>query len=422
MTERWRTLTSRPWVHCLLLAIPFLVGVFVLKCLTVTLPVDQGLDEAKHYAAVLEFARQLPFVDLSRAYGTSNGPLMYYVYGAFVAFWGPGIVKLRLLNTLVSYLTTVAMYLMFRRTLSSPPSVSLALAALVGFSPFLFGQTFVVLSDNFMYLWMVLALDFALRFARKPALPPLVVSSLFTALALLTRQFAIWLVPVTAFAVWHAPAAAARKWGWLAVVAASCVPLALVMVAWGGPVQPGSESMLRLTDSRLANLLQALTVAGFFVLTVVPIRRIKAMASEAIHSPLLIGVALAALVGLWFGDFRNSPLTYGYFGRFAAAYPAMHGTGVVYWILAPLGAVFASWAVSAYRADRTKWLASIGFALLALTTLASAVTYQRYVDVPFLLCLSVLASGDEQVHRLDFVRWWLLAAAFIGYVSAYARP
>lgn len=422
MTERWRTLTPRPWVHCALLAIPFLAGIVALKYLTVTLPVDQGLDEAKHYAAILEFARQLPFVDLSRPYGTSSGPLMYYVYGTFVAFWGPGIVKLRLLNTLVSYLTTVATYFMLRRTLSSPPAASLALAALAGFSPFLFGQTFVVLSDNFMYLWVVLALDATLRFTRRPALRPLIVASLFTALALLTRQFAIWLVPVIALAVWRSPVTASRRWSWLAVAAASCVPLALVMVAWGGPVQPGSESMLQVTDSRLANLLQTITVAGFFALTVLPLRRIKAMASEAVRSPLLIGVVLSALIGLWFGGFRNSPITYGYFGRFAAAYPAIHGTGIVYWMLAPVGAVFLGWAVSAYRSDHAKWLAAVGLVLTALTTIASAVSYQRYVDVPFLLCLSVLASGNERVHRLDLVRWWLLAAAFIGYVLAYARP
>ncbi len=422
MNGRWRTFTSRPWVHCVLLAIPFLVGIFALKFLTVTLPVDQGLDEARHYAAVLDYARQLPFVDLSRPYGTSSGPLLYYVYGTFVALWGPGIAKLRLLNTLVSYLTTVAIYHMLRRTLSSPPAVSLALAALVGLSPFLFGQTFVVLSDNVMYLWMVLALDAALRFTHKPALSPLVVASLCTALALLTRQFAIWLVPLTALAVCRAPVTPSRRWGWLAVVAASCVPLALVMVAWGGPIQPGTEYMLRMTDSRLANLLQGLTVAGFFVLTMVPLRRIKAMASEAIRNPLLIGVALAALIGLWFGDFHNSPLNYGYFGRFAGAYPAIRETSIVYWILAPLGTVFLVWAVSAYRADHAKRLASVGLILVALTTVASAVTYQRYVDIPFLLCFAVLVSGDERVHRLDLIRWWLLVAAFIGYVFAFARP
>lgn len=422
MTERWRSLASRPWVHCALLAIPFVAGTIALKFLTVKLPVWQSGDESAHYAAVLEYAHQLPFVDLNRSYGTSSGPLMYYVYGAFAALWGPAIFKLRLLNTVVSYLTVVATYLMLRRTLSARPAISLALAAVVGLSPFLFGQTFVVLTDNFMYLWVILALDATLRFARKPALSPLVVASICTALALLTRQFAIWLVPVTALAVVRAPATPARKWGWLAVVAASCIPLALVMMAWGGVVQPGSGWMAQDVELRLPNLLQTLALVGFFVVTLVPIRRVKAMVADAVRSPLSIGLALVPLVGLLFRHIYSSPFSYGYFGMFAAAYPAIRDTSIVYWILAPLGTMFLGWALRAYRDDHVASLASFGFALVVLTTVASAVTYQRYVDVPLLLCLAVLAATDERVHRLDLLRWWLLTAGYVGHVFAFARP
>ena len=421
MTERWRRIASSAPLHCALLALPFLVGILLLKGLTAKLPVHQGNDEWLHYSAILAYARQLPLVDLRRSYGTSSGPLMYYVYGAFTRLAGAEIYKLRLLNTLVSYLTTLTIYFMLRRVLSTPPAVSFSLAAVVGLSPYLFGQTFIVLTDNFMYLWMVLALAAILQFVRAPVFPWLLLAAVCTALALLTRQFAVWLVPTAAIAVWISSPTTARRWAGLMIVAAACVPLGLVMLAWGGLVEPASGSMAGASLPRYFALSQGMALVGLYTITLIPLGRLKAMIAKTVRSPLLIGVAIASLIGLALDYIPQMTLQFGYLGLIAAAYPALLKTSVVYWILTPVGAVFLVWALSAYRGNRIKWLAAIALVFAVLTSMASSIYFQRYIDVAVLVALVVLISGDERVHLLDFVRWWLLAAAFVAWVFAYVR-
>jgi 4-amino-4-deoxy-L-arabinose transferase-like glycosyltransferase len=419
MMRRWPTFTSSALFHSLLLALPFLVGIVALRGLTVRLGVYQGMDETSHYAAVLAFARQFPLVDLHRTYHTSSGPLMYWVYAAFTGLWGPELFKLRLLNVAVSYATTLAIYFMLRRTLSTRPWVSFSLAALVGLSPYLFGQTFVVLSDNFMYLWLVLALDSVLRFVRAPAFRTLVLAAVFTSLAMLSRQFAIWLVPTAGLAVWAAWKEPARRWTGLAVVAGSCIPLGLVMLAWGGIVQPGSGGMASVGWSRYSAFSQALAVVGLSTVMVVPLSRLKRLSADMVRGPLLAVVAVAAVAGLVYDSIPQMPFQFGYLGLLASIYPAFLKTGVVYWVLTPIGAVFVAWSLSAYRDDPVKRVASFALVLVTLTSLASAVYFQRYVDVPILLLVAVLASGDEDVQSLDLVRWWVLAAGFVGWIFAF---
>jgi hypothetical protein len=164
-----------------------------------------------------------------------------------------------------------------------------------------------------------------------------------------------------------------------------------------------------------------MAATGLYVVMLLPVRRIKTMASEFVRSPLLIGVAIAALVGLAFDYIPQMTLQFGYLGLIASYYPTLLGSSLVYWVLTPTGAVFLVWSLFAYREDPAKSLGSFALVMVVLTSLASTIYFQRYVDVPLLVVLAVLISGDEHVHRLDLVRWWLLAAAFVGWVFAYVK-
>ena len=191
------------------------------------------------------------------------------------------------------------------------------------------------------------------------------------------------------------------------------------MLAWGGVVQPSSSGMATAQASRYWELAQALSTVGLFVIMMVPLDRLRTMVLDVARGPLLIATGVASLVGLALDFIPDMPLQFGYLSLVAASYPDVLGSSIVYWILTPIGAMFLVWGLINYRADLPKQIASIALVFVTLTSLASNTYFQRYVDVPILLVMTVLISGSERLHRLDFVRWWTLTAAFVGWIFAF---
>ena len=372
--------------------------------------VYQNFDEAVHFQIVSEVARSWPHPVLS-GYASWAGPLVYWLLAALARPFGTSLVACRLSVTLLSWLTCVTAYVIFRDRLGARPWQSLVFALLLAGSPFFFGQSFVVLTDNPTWLFVALALERLLAYVQRPRGTALVGFALCAAAATLMRQVAAWLfVPaLVALSLDRSPARL-RALG-AATVAAGVLPLAALLVAWGG-LLPSGGTATGPGDFRLRNVLLALAVVGLWGILLAPAGDLKALPGKlgtraravlvAAVVGCLVALATGALASLRGGD----PYGLGLLGRVGEAWWRVAGVSLVWWILTPLGAaVLVALVVTRFEDGRDRVLV-VALGALVLSCAASATWYQRYIDFGVLLCLcGLVARGPARVRRIDALRW-----------------
>jgi hypothetical protein len=251
-------------LYRVLLAVPFLIGIAVLQGLTVEIDTFHGSDARVYQLpTILQLSERLDLSD----YPSAQTPLYHLVtagWGEVVGFerW-----KLRLLNVAISYGMALALLRLLRRAtpLGGPAAFALTLAFVL--SPYVFGASFTLLTDNLAILFGLIALERIHAYARGGSLAAFVVACVAIGAAVLTRQSFLWLVAVAAFFL-IAPvlgprraggvAAGARRAGGVAPGAArpggaahlamggaalglALVPLAALVVEWNGLVPPSAD-------------------------------------------------------------------------------------------------------------------------------------------------------------------------------------
>ena len=374
-----------------------------------TFHVYQDFDEAVHFQIVVQVAHLWPRLVVS-GYGSWSAPLVYWLLAGFARPLG-----VTLVGTSVRGRGDVMGKL--RRRLSdlsrSPrarPLVALALALMLALSPYFFGESLRALTDNPTWLFVILALERLLAYARRPQTGKLVAFAAFAATATMMRQTSVWLFlpALVTMATLPAPRRSRILGGLLVVLA--LVPLAWLLYRWGG-LLPSGGKQLDPAVYRFRNLLMSLAVVGLWGLFLVPWdelaglpralgrRGISAVAAAAVVS--LIVIAAGAMDSLGGGD----PYGMGLVGRLGIAWWRVAGTSLAWWILVPLGAGTLTSLLltrSSRPVDRV-----LVWALLAvvLSSLANTMWYQRYVDFPVLFLLAGLAvSGGPPRRRVDALR------------------
>jgi Dolichyl-phosphate-mannose-protein mannosyltransferase len=414
----------------LLLAVPFLIGIAVLQGLTVEIDTFHGSDARVYQLpTILQLSERLDLSD----YPSAQTPLFHLVMAGWGELVGFELWKLRLLNVAISYGAALALLRLLRRAtpLAELPAFALTLAFVL--SPYVFGASFTLLTDNLAILFALLALERLHAYARESSPVAFALACLAIGAAVLTRQSFLWLVPVAAFFLVRPPLHAPRLAAGGALLCLSLVPLAALVVEWNGLVPPSADpaSCGLCTDrpgvgrDTLTLRTVGFTVAVLGVYAALVFGPSVWRRLRMLRTPLgLLAGAAAAGVAL----LLISPLEYmpaqpgvqgdaGYLWRVSDLVPTLLGSSLLFWVLVPLGALAA-----ALLAKRAGWLSlpSVYLGAFLLGTLPVNLVYQKYFDPFMLLAVALFARPPDLRTRWDYAGVALICAGSVAYALSFA--
>ncbi len=167
----------------------------MLQGLTVEIDTFHGSD-ARIYQlpTILQLRERLDFSD----YPSAQTPLFHLVMAGWGKLVGFELWKLRLLNVAISYGAALALLRLLRRTTSLAAAPAFALSLAFALSPYFFGASFTLLTDNLAILFALLALERVHAYATRGSLAALATACALTCGAVMTRQSFLWLALVLA--------------------------------------------------------------------------------------------------------------------------------------------------------------------------------------------------------------------------------
>ena len=405
------------------LALPFLAGIAALEGLTQTLHTFHWQDEhINHLPTILDFGRGLP--DLAHGYHhVPNPPLFHLLFAAFGKLAGFELWRLRLLEVAISYAAVVVLYRLLRSYAPLSRAQATLLSLTFALSPYFFGTSFILLTDNLGWLFGLLALERLLAFSRRGSARVFAVACLWGGLAVLTRQSWLWLFLLAALvALRRRPADAARL---AAPFALALAPFAALAIAWDGFVPPGADPTTcglcagaHVGLRPLRPLLFTLALVGLYGAAIFGpplLRRLR----DARALPLwpLAGAAAAGVVLLLVQPMRPGGHDAGYLWRWADHGPTVAGSSWAFWLLVPLGCVLVVAGAIRLGAGSAPVLV---LATLAVPGLVTAVAYQRYFDPYALLPLLVAVRPSDLRRWPDAAGVLALAAGFVAYALTFS--
>ena len=414
-------------LHLTLLAVPFVIVVIAWGGLNRGFPVFQSGDEQIHYDIVRQVVAQWPR-PLLWGYPAWSGPAVYWLIATFAMPFGGSLVAARFIVAAMSWGTCAVAYVIFRDRLRSKPVDALVLALALALSPFFFGQSFRVLTDNPTWLLVVAALERLLAYVREPRTSRLLAFTALAAIATVMRQVAVWLfLPATVVLL-----TSGLPWRKLvrdaSILALGMLPLLALLVAWGGllPRQIGPPTHMR--HHPLQYLLLSLAVLGFYGMLLVPVDQLRALPRRLGHrGGLIVGASVGlALAGLAAGALSSAvgkdPYILGWLSFAGRLYPGPRHTSLLLWVSAPLGAATAAIIGCTRLRTQVDRVLGLSVAAVLLTTVVGPSWYQRYADFPILLLLSCLAvTAGVRLRRIDRVRWIVAIMVSMAWIVAIAK-
>ena len=187
------TLRSSRLVHFALLAVPFVAVAVGSGGLKHTFHVYQSYDELTHFYDGVQMAAHAWPRLVTTGYGSWSGPLVYWLLAGLSRPFTSTLESVRVVVMVMSWATCVAAYVLFRDGLRARPPVALTFAFILLLSPFFFGESFYVLTDNPTWLFVVLSLLGLVAWVRMPELWRFALAIACASVASLMRQVAVWL-------------------------------------------------------------------------------------------------------------------------------------------------------------------------------------------------------------------------------------
>jgi hypothetical protein len=376
-------------------------------------------DERLHYGLVHAYATG-HFVLDGKAYSSATTPLFHLTLAPFDAL-GVSRFGLRALNfALVPIFAAVAFADLARVT--DRLSAWLGTLAIV-LSPYMAARGFVLLTENYSYLWFWLAARPWL-FPREPAGPKhALVSASFLTLAALTRQSWLWAAPFFALVatepVWRprlpswlpvrGPGAELRGSPWgralpFLLPVAVCLP---IFVIWGGLVPMNWHEVNQARGVNPKAVTFAFVLLGLYALVIVPSELLRVFAWRRVAIAFAVAFALGVASGLHHESlFTDS----GFIWFVSDRFPTLLGANLLLVALLAVGLLLIGSATSAGR-----WVFSGYVLMFALSFVSVRMCYQKYYEVPLLLIL-VWEAARVRPARLDqFARllWVLAGVAYL---------
>jgi hypothetical protein len=411
----------------LLLAVPFLIGIAVLKGLTVEIDTFHGSDAAIYQLpTIMQFREGLDFSD----YASAQTPLFHLVMAGWGKLVGFELWKLRLLNVAISYGAALALLRLLRRATSLDALPAFALTLAFALSPYFFGASFTLLTDNLAILFALLALERVHRYTQDGSMVAFATAALFASAAVLTRQSFLWVALVAGVFLVLRERSPARLLGGAALLALALVPLAALAIEWNGLVPPSADpaSCGLCTDKpgvgrdSLTVRTVGFTVAvlGLYAATLLGpglLRRAPRIDSRLVGAGAAVGAALILISPLEYRPIGVEPGDAGYLWQLSKHLPTVLGTSLLFWAAVPLGGAAA--AVLARRAGWTS-LASVQLACFLVVALPVALVYQKYFDPFALLAVALFARPPDFRARWDYVGVAAFCAGSVAYALSFA--
>jgi 4-amino-4-deoxy-L-arabinose transferase-like glycosyltransferase len=412
----------------LLLAVPFLIGIAVLKGLTVEIDTFHGSDAALYQLpTILQLREGLDFSD----YRSAQTPLFHLVMAGWGKLVGFELWKLRLLNVAISYGAALALLRLLRRTTSLGPVPAFALTLTFALSPYFFGASFTLLTDNLAILFALLALERVHRYWQKGSLTAFATACLWICGAVLTRQSFLWLVLVAgAVLALRERRTLARLAAGGALLGLALAPLAALAIEWNGLVPPSADPAscglctnrpgfgrdtltLRTVDFTVALL-------GLYATVLLGPRIARGAARvdwRRAGVGAAAGVALLLISPLEYKPIGAQPGDAGYLWQVSKHLPTVLGSSLLFWAAVPVGA-----AAAALLVRRAGWpsLGALYLGCFLAVALPVALVYQKYFDPFALLAVALLARPrDFRVPR-DYAGVALACAGSVAYALSFA--
>ena len=438
------------WLFAALLALPFLIGIVVLQGLTVEIDTFHGSDARVYQLpTILQLSERL---DLS-SYPSAQTPLFHIVMAGWGKLVGFELWKLRLLSVAISYGMALALLHLLRRATPLAAWPAFALTLLFVLSPYVLGASFTLLTDNLALLFALLALERIERFRTHGSLGAFALACLAIAGAVLTRQSFLWLALVAAWFLLRSREPLARRAAGAALLGLALIPLAALVVEWGGLVPPGSDpASCGLCTDRPGVGRDALTLrtVGFTLALfgayaalifgpslmrrrrlwgTLPGRAVRQAAemfslNRVPSTGVQVGLAAAAGVLL----LLFSPLAYqaivpgqagdaGYLWKLSDRAPLVLDSSLLFWVLVPLGCVAIYLLVRRAGAGSLPAVYLVAFLVAALPV---RLVYQKYFDPFVLLALALLARPPDLRKGWDYAGIVVMCVAFVAYALSFA--
>ena len=415
-----------PWLYPLLLALPFLVGIAALEGLTVEIETFHGSDaRVYHLPTILQFADRLDF----ERYPAAQTPLYHVLFAFYGEVAGFELWRLRLLNVAISYGAVLVLFRLLVRRTGLEPAQAFALSLLFALSPYFFGASFTLLTDNLALLFGLLALErldsfrdhgslgaFALGVPRaigRSAHPPVVRVAGPRGRGLP----AAGLAAADAQGGWdRAPGpgagAAGRSRGWPGADLCRRVPT-LSRAACAPTGQGSGATRSPSAPSAFSVGLFGLYAAALYAPILYRRRGEWRSLAAVLAPPVLAGAVLVALVPLLYKPIVPGRAgDAGYLWKLSDRLPEVLGSSLLFWALVPLGALSLYLLVA--RAGPFS-LPSVYLAAFLVAALPVGLVYQKYFDPFALLALALFVRPPDLSTRHDYAGIALLAAGFVAY-------
>lgn len=397
-----------------LLTALFAIFAIAFRGMTGYVDVTGTMDELTcHYPTALYFAEN-PVAFALRDYHSATGPLVYLLALAMKPV-GMSLVAIRWLTFLSTFLLIWRAYLFLTDLGGLNPSVAGALSLAIALCPVVLGSTVVFMTDNYGWLFTLLALHQIMVYARGGALRSFLFGAIFLGLAAFTRQTTVWLLFPALYALWL------RKEHWihgLLALAISLIPLAYCVLLWKHLTPPQfaihHEAVSGIT---FKSWTMGTLLLGFYGLLLLPMgfgKELREWIEQEKWLAIVGGLAglsfflLAPLAGDHPGEMRNKYVIDGYLMKLVEIGPHYH---VYYPLYGPLCAFGGLLFIFALR-RRDPWI-SLVLGSMFTVYMANHAVYQRYDDFVVLIFLGLLFKEAWNAGRLNRLTFAILLALFI---------
>ncbi|MDE2594338.1 MAG: glycosyltransferase family 39 protein [Burkholderiales bacterium] len=391
-----------------MLIAPFLFVAHGLHNLHAPMQTFHWTDEVDfHWPTILQMAKQWPAISLAD-YSSATTPLFHLLFAGLGKLVGFELYKLRACNVIISFMAVVVWYRLWRIQFGLSPASAGVLSLFFLLSPYFFGISFLLLTDNLAWLFCLLTLQQFVVARQNGRLASWLGACLCLSLALLTRQSMFWLGAVGLVLVLQ-PMAATPRGMRIGLLALAVAPLAWLVWLWGGLVPP---SFQQAHEARSLLNLRAvgfsLALLGLYVPLLAFDRVTNALARLDQYAWLSLVAGLIYLLALPVGSLPSDD---GLIWRVSRSAPSLLGSSVVFWLLIPAGCV----ALTLLVRDNWRSLGVIALFGFMLTSMASGLLYQKYFD-PFIpLFVLLTRQPGRDLTRSEMAIVLCLCAAFVVY-------
>jgi len=365
-----------------------------------------------HYPVIREFVLQLQVgaIDFS-SYSSATTPLFHLLNAMFVIFFDADIRLLRFFNVIISFSAVCLLYRTFRSQCEYDESQSAIYAFLFAVSPYFFGTSFILLTDNLGFLFFIFCLNRLLRYRREGSLSDYIYVIIAFALAVYTRQLYMWLLPTIFYVLMSKEKQGHKKIIAMSAIVVSVIPLCVLFYLWNGLTPPvfkeaHSKGGLYFNFDSIALILANV---GFYSLFLYP----SAIVKDGLKRfKLIVLVLVIVVIGLLLFPVEYSVGKDGYLWRLSGYFPALFNTSIFLWGFIWLGLYFLVlwWFESKQK--------SIFFMLLLsfiVVSLFNATSYQKYYDPVILLLLLIFFKANNGMKILDRIGMLVLGVLFLAY-------